>query len=91
MGFGAPRSIADHRRYSLKNITQRVSALMYKFILLILDYAEFLVESAPAKEICLLDQLQNRDIRLILHYGVQRYLEDGTVEDIYNIIPLKER
>ena len=42
-------------------ITQKVAALIYKqFVLPILDYADFLLESAPKREIDLLDRIQKR-------------------------------
>ena len=49
-----------------------------------------MVESASIKEIDLLDQIQERAVKLI-RFGKYRNRLDGTVEEDYNIIPLRER
>ena len=64
--------------------------LLQKFVLPLLDYADFLVESAPMKEIRLLDKLQVRAVRLI-RYGNHRDVSDREIEIRYNITSLSER
>ena len=86
---------ANKKLFTLRRIrpyvTQSVAALIYKqFVLPILDYADFLVDSAPKKEIKLLDKLQDRAIRQIRYNeGINVALK--TIENRYNITPLKER
>ena len=86
---------ANRKLFTLRRIrpyiTQRVAALIYKqFVLPILDYANFLVDSAPVKEIKLLDKLQERAIKQI-RYDAHRTVSLQAIMDRYNIVPLKER
>ena len=86
---------ANRKLFTLRRIrpyiTQRISALIYKqFVLPILDYADFLVESAPLKEVNLLNKLQERAIKQI-QFGEHINPGQERIEDIYNIVPLKER
>ena len=86
---------ANRKLFTLRKIrpyvTQGVAALIYKqFVMPMLDYADFLVESAPMKEIKLLDKLQDRAIRLI-RYGNHMNLPAQAIEIMHNITPLKER
>ena len=85
---------ANKKLFTLRKIrpyiTQRVAALIYKqFVLPILNYADFLVESTPVKEIKLLDKLQERAVRQI-RFG-NRNLALHVIEDMYNIVPLQDR
>ena len=86
---------ANRKLFTLRRvrpyITQSVAALIYKqFVLPILDYADFLIDSAPAKEVKLLDKLQNRAIKQI-RYGSRIIETEQSLENRYNIVPLKER
>ena len=56
----------------------------------ILDYADFLVESAPIKQISLLDKIQERAVKQI-RFGVRFTQADPKIEKVYNIVPLRER
>ena len=86
---------ANRKLFTLRKIrpyiTQKIAALLYKqFILPILDYADFLVESAPKREVGLLDRIQERAIKQI-RFGNDMDPAGARMEDIYNIIPLSER
>ena len=86
---------ANKKLFTLRKIrpyvTQGVAALIYKqFILPILDYADFLVESAPTKDINNLDKIQERAFKQI-RFGAHRNLPCHRIDDVYNIVPLKER
>ena len=63
-----------------------MAALIYKqFILPILDYADFICDSAVKSEVDLLDRIQNRAIKVI----GRGQLNNVAIENLYNIEPLR--
>ena len=83
---------ANKKLFTLRKIrpyiTQRVAALIYKqFVLPILDYADFIFDSAVKGEVDLLDRIQNRAIKVIGRGQVNNV----AIENVYNIEPLRAR
>ena len=86
---------ANRKLFTLRRIRSYVSPyvanLIYKqFVLPLLDYVDFIIESAPKRAVDQLGKIQRRAIKIIdrgIHHG------NNTVEleRLYNLNPLKER
>ena len=83
---------ANKKLFTLRKIRpyicEDVAALIYKqFILPILDYADFLFDSATKRSLDSLDRIQKRAVRIIGNFK----RADCLISLKYNLIPLKER
>ena len=86
---------ANRKLFSLKKIrpyvTPQVANLIYKqCILPLLDYADFIIESANLRSIDHLDKVQRRAVRII-DRGLHKRCSTAELEDIYMLKPLKDR
>ena len=86
---------ANKKLFTLRKIrpyvTERVAALIYKqFILPIMDYADFLFESAPKYELDYLDTVQKRAIRII-KFGNGTEIHNEEIERKYSLTKLYMR
>ena len=86
---------ANRKIFTLKKIrpyiTSSVAGLIYKqFVLPLLDYADFLFESAPKRATDQLDKLQRRALKII-DSGKHRNYNDKALENVYLLKPLAHR
>ena len=83
---------ANKKLFTLRKIqpyiTQRVLVFVYKqFILPILDYADFLLDSTVKCELDLLDRAQERALRLV----GRGQMNNRAIENVYGIEPRRQR
>ena len=86
---------ANRKLYTLRKIRPYVTAyvanLVYKqFVVPLLDYVDFVVESAPKRAVEQLDKIQRRAVRII-DRGIHPTHNTVDLERLYNLRPLTER